>query len=468
MTVFPVTTVGWCADLVRGILDRIEDRSAFRFSHLAVSARDEAALRGREGRTPPRMVGVDRRVSPSEADRALLASLERSGVPTLHNMILGDRVTRHMGYEEVLAYASVMARRLQEGFEHFRPSLVLGGFDNLHGGLGLAVARKLGLPWVAMHFSTIPKGLFCFCGGTTPDCRIAFPQRPPHEALALAEATLKAFETKTLAVPLYLSANSVRMVLERFPAHVSALAAAFQNRVTGRSNPYVDYPVRRVVGQYVRKRANLLFLPHRWFLTDPPSTPYALFGLHLQPESSVDVWAPFYADQVHLVETIARAMPPDVQLLVKLHRSDADGRSRRELDVLRRLPGVSLVSPFASSRAFVERAAMVFAIQGTMALEAALLGKPVLQFGRSGLDVFPSVRLASGVLQLPEGVREGLRQPLPPRDEILQAFATFLGRFWPGCYNDWKGTLTEAEIDAITTQFQTLRSIVAEGRFEVV
>ena len=72
--------------------------------------------------------------------------------------------------EDALRYATFRAQRLSELFGRIRPDVVLGGFDALHGGIALAVARSMNIPWLALNFSTIPAGLACFCDGM-PGCR---------------------------------------------------------------------------------------------------------------------------------------------------------------------------------------------------------------------------------------------------------------------------------------------------------
>ena len=101
-------------------------------------------------------------------DRALLESLECEDLPTIHNMILSDRVLASLPYEEVLAYATLLVQRFMCLFSEIRPPAIIGGFDGLHGSLALAVARKVGVPWFAMNFSTIPPGLVSCCDNLTP------------------------------------------------------------------------------------------------------------------------------------------------------------------------------------------------------------------------------------------------------------------------------------------------------------
>ncbi len=120
------------------------------------------------------------------------------------------------------------------------------------------------------------------------------------------------------------------------------MSKTLRRHIEVKFDKFTMYSTSRLVKQYIRKRKNLIFLPNEWFYKVPPTLPYLFFGLHMQPESSVDVWAPFYANQFSVIEAISRSTPPNYQLLVKLHKSDADNYSRQELDVLRRLPGVIL------------------------------------------------------------------------------------------------------------------------------
>ena len=458
---FHIVSVGWSLALITGILDPIKVRTGIKFSHVVISDRDVVgggeALR--EDFFPVR--DASHQSLPS-ADPTLLASLEGPGIPTVHNMILGDRSVRTVPCERALSYATLLARRFLALFEELRPSVVLGGFDSLHAGIALGVARQLGIPWFAMSFTTIPKGYSAFCTGLTPDT--AFAARPMSEdsLRTIAERTLQEFEQNALRVPAYVSANSLRDVVRRLPSHLGALFTVLGRTASGRYDEFTEFSTWHVAKQYVRKRTNLFLLPTDWFYETPPTRPYVFFGLHMQPESSIDVWAPFHSNQLAVVESMARSIPPSHELLVKLHRSDADNYTREQLDRFRRIPGVKLVSPFAASRPFVESAALVMAIQGTVALEAGLLGKPVIMFGRSTFAHLPSVSMAGAPDELPALVRRKLSEVRPTREAIVRGYMAHLSHFSPGCYNDWNTLPSEAELDALAAQFESLRVRVGQ------
>lgn len=461
---FHVVSVGWSLRLIVGVLDRIEARTDWRFSHINVAQRDLDVPDDRAQGRRLFFVRLGRRLKLPDADPELLSRLEHANVPTIHNMIMSDRLARHLDYDEVLAYATYLAGRFTQLYQELEPAILLGGFDSLHSGIALAVAQSLGIPWFALHFTTLPRGLSGFCAGLTPDRVAMVGPYAAAERRSLAERTIDEFERRAIVIPTYLSANTATAVIRRLPRHMSVLNRAISRLLTGRFDKFTEYPVSRLCWEWLRKRWNLVTLPTRWFYDRPPTAPYVFFGLHMQPESSIDVWAPFYANQPSVIESIARALPPTHQLLVKLHKSDADNYSRGELNRIRRLPGVRLVSPFAPSRAFLDNASLVIAIQGTIGLEAALLGKPVLTFGASKLVQLPSVTMVNAITELPELIRRKLSEESPPRDAIVDGLTSYLSPYAPGCYNDWEHLPTDPEIEDLTAQFEALRSFVTRQK----
>jgi hypothetical protein len=450
---FHVLTVGWNTDVIRRLGDPIEKMTGFTFSHIL-----DPSIEGRSfKRTGDRRFFFVRdhfRDAMPPADAALLGRLEQPGVPTVHNMLMGDRLVRRLESSDALAYATFLARRFEALFREIEPSVIIGGFDGLHSGIAMAVARSLGIPWFAMQFTAIPLGMMGFCSGMTPDTAASYLPASLESTRSLAERTLTEFESRRLVVPTYLSANSMGMILKRLPDHLRVLLRALRR---SRFDRYTQVKPRDLAREYVRKRVNLFRLSKQPMLTAPPATPYIFFGLHMQPESSIDVWAPFFADQFAVIEAIARSTPPTHPLLVKLHKSDADNYSRRQLDHLRRLPGVRLVSPYAQSRDFIEKADLVLAIQGNIAMEAALLGRPVLLFGDSKFTQMPSVSKVKRVTDLPQQIREKLAEPRPEREAILRGLMSYLSSYAPGCSNDWTQTPTEAEMRALAEHFKVLR-----------
>ena len=461
---FHAVTVGWSLVLLDVLGKPLAARSRQRWSHI-VHPRHSAAEFRREDAARHHFYFFrdDPREPLPSADHDLLASLEREGIPTVHNMIFGDRVVSALPYYEALGYANFLARRLTHLFDELRPSVVIAGFDALHSGISLAVARRLGIPWFAMNFSVIPPGLACFCRGMSPGTRVQIGEvDSPGELAALAQTSLENFETGRLRAPAYIEppTPSLSEAMARMPAKFSAVLRTIRNARRRQWLRFTDSPGRHSVAEAVsrmrraaaaRKAATAVHA-----LTTPPATPYVLFGLHRQPEASIDVWAPFFSNQMWIIELLARSLPPTHRLLVKIHKSDVSNYSSEQYRRMRALPGVELVAPLADGRTFIDRADLVFAIQGTMGLEAALLGKPVILLGDSPVAVFPSASLMTEIQALPALIRSKLSEPRPAREQILKAYASYLAPFAPAAHNNWNRELTDQEIERFVRLFDRL------------
>src|SRR6267154_2563721 len=125
---FHILTVGNAPQLVRDLWNRIADRGGYRISHLAHPSFDSNSWPETLQSHPVYFFRDDIRMPIKPANREFLASLERDGVPTIHNMILSDRVVSKLPYEEALGYAGLLADRLFRIYEMVRPTVVIGGF----------------------------------------------------------------------------------------------------------------------------------------------------------------------------------------------------------------------------------------------------------------------------------------------------------------------------------------------------
>ena len=460
-------TVGAPLSLVRDLWERIAVRGGFRFSHIVHPSYDRSSLAlGSAERARVYLLREDLREPLPPADRELLASLERPGVPTVHNMILSDRLLTALPYEEALAYATVLVRRLITLYERIRPSVIIGGFDALHGSLALAVARRMGIPWFALYFPTRPSGQAAFCADLSPASLVAFDSRSRDEMHLLAEDMLARFEASTAAASYYHAPEvlTTAFILKRLPAHLTSLRQVMRRRGLARylrfSDPPNAYSFRGLIREAVRLRANAWQLRRHRLRDKPGPGRFAFFGLHMQPESSIDVHAHFFSNQTRVIELMSRALPPTHRLLVKLHKSDALNYSTRRLQELRAFPAVELVSPHANSREFIDQADLVFAIQGTIGLEAAMLGKPVIMFGDSPVRAFPSVATIGKTVDLPALVRAKLAEQRPERAQIVAALARYLTPFHAASGNDWSIVPTDEQIDGYVRLFELLEEHV--------
>ena len=467
---FHIATVGWGRGRIERLWDPIVTGTGFRFSHIlppsyvreewpSLSSRKDTYFlreRLREGMPPP--------------DVSMLAALEAADLPTIHTMIMGDRVVSKIRYDDALAYATFLALKFRELFERIAPDVIIGGFDAIHGSMALAVARHMGIPWFAMNFSVIPPGLVCFCDRMSPTARVHLQRRPEGELRTLAERSLSRFECREVQAPAYIAPPPLPLhrKLGRLPARVASvfrtIKRAQMREVLQFTESRPAHDVAAALRLLRRTSAARKAIERMPALAAPPRSPYVLFGLHFQPESSIDVWAPYFSNQMWVIELLARSIPPTHKLLVKIHKSDVANHSLERLTRMCSFAGVELVKPFADTRAFIDAADLIVSIQGTMGLEAALLGKPVIMLGESPVVMFPSATRIGEIWNLPELIRRQLAIARPSRNEIIDAYASYLSPFLPASHNDWRVKQNAQELDGYVALFYTLREYLDRGR----
>lgn len=149
---------------------------------------------------------------------------------------------------------------------------------------------------------------------------------------------------------------------------------------------------------------------------------YLYFPLHVDPEASTMVISPMFTDQVAVIESIAKAMPAGVKLVVKEHIPCLGKRPDGFYKRISQIPDVILLSPFVNNFDLIKNAKLVCTITGTAGWESMILGKPPLVIG----DVH-YLSVGEGVLHWPDlsSVGEGIRKALntaPVSDRALQIY----------------------------------------------
>lgn len=466
MKKFHILLVGMEAPIFIRTMLYVQEKCDYQFSFIVRSKRKVPSLLNTGiSHGSIYCLSEDKIKEPDMHDIAYLSSLELEDVPTIHNMIMSDRVVNRLPYADGIAYASHLARRFKSLYKELSPSVVIGGYDGMHSAIGFAVAKAEAIPWFALRYSPIPRGYTALNPRLYPKEMVCLREQKDEDLYKLAEKTLRDFKNKQIKTPASISAHNIGLATQRLPGQLREAFRVFKATYFGDLNKYLEYDFKFILKQYVRKRKNMLRLPKKWFLKEPPTSPYVFFGFHKQPESTVDVFAMFYSNQLDVVEKIARSIPPTHKLLVKLHISDADNYSRKQLQLISRLPGVKLVSPNASSREFIENSSAVATINGTIGLEAALLGKPVITFGKINYEIFPSVTRVVDINDLPDLIKQKLSEQKPSRDTIIDAYKKYLNPYFRATYNNWKRPeIPQEERDGFVELFQSLQKyIVAQN-----
>lgn len=117
------------------------------------------------------------------------------------------------------------------------------------------------------------------------------------------------------------------------------------------------------------------------------------FGMHYQPEQTTLVQGLWFANQISLIEDISKSLPLGYTLVVKEHPWGRGNRPRWQYKHLESFYNVMFVD--APSKDLIKNSDAVISISGTIAIEAAILGKPTIVLGHNTFtfcDVFYRVR----------------------------------------------------------------------------
>lgn len=119
------------------------------------------------------------------------------------------------------------------------------------------------------------------------------------------------------------------------------------------------------------------------------SMKYVFFPLHTEPEVSLLVYGRPFINQIEIVRMLAISLPVDTFLVIKEHPWMVGKRPLTSYKKMLNIPRVKFADPSLEARALIKGAEAVSVITGSVALEAALLGKPVITFGDCPYNLLP-------------------------------------------------------------------------------
>ena len=138
-------------------------------------------------------------------------------------------------------------------------------------------------------------------------------------------------------------------------------------------------------------------------------TPFAFYPMHSEPEVALQVLGrPYHKDQIELLRNLGASLPAGYTLLVKEHPRSFGLRPRGYYRRLMEIPNLRFAPVEMPTASIALHAHLVAVVSGTVGLEAAILGKPVLVLGHPKYGPLPKtmVRCCYDLFQLPSAIRE--------------------------------------------------------------
>lgn len=158
----------------------------------------------------------------------------------------------------------------------------------------------------------------------------------------------------------------------------------------------------------VTLKRQYLFRSNSFFDLPCEKDSYVYMPLHVIPESTTFVKAPFFVDELNLIIQVAKSLPIGWVLYVKEHQAMVGERSLSFYKKVRRIPNVKLVDfkRYRDPKPWIENSMGVVTISGTAAYEAALFGKRSIVFADVPFSLVDGVSIVRSFLELPDFISE--------------------------------------------------------------
>ena len=135
---------------------------------------------------------------------------------------------------------------------------------------------------------------------------------------------------------------------------------------------------------------HFIFLLLEYFYLKPLNSlpqEYDYFPIHFSPESSINTPAPFYIDQIRVIDTIMlNRKNTNRLLLIKEHPAMFGKRPLIFYRNLKKIPYVRFIKTNMNSIELLKKATITYTVTGTVALEAFLLDKKFHILGENFLS----------------------------------------------------------------------------------
>lgn len=151
-----------------------------------------------------------------------------------------------------------------------------------------------------------------------------------------------------------------------------------KKRQRGYGGYYIGEAVTRILSMWWIRRRLMRMRP--LLVELPGDQPYVFFPLVVEPETTLQCEAPMSDNQLCLIDWLAKTVPPGWKVVVKEHPGFTYPRPRFFWEQIERYPNVEIAAIYESGEQLAQRARVVTVINGTLGMQAASAGIPVLAF----------------------------------------------------------------------------------------
>lgn len=364
--------------------------------------------------------------------RYYLSQIEVKGYPTFNDIILMDRILIKKDPELSIKFLYHIAVNLNSFFKENNISLINSGRDNAIQLTSMLLAKKFSIPWVVPTRMRIPKNMYGFCSTheTNSFIKISEPNTDDYEWAAFF---LTKYLNEDVKPELKISAMNFYDVVKLIPTHFNVFRKRLSDAFVDMNNTFTRYTISEIIFMYLMRRINMI----KVYLLRPfedvtPNSSFVLYTLHTQPESSIDVSASFFSNQIEVIKQIARSLPLSHQLYVKVHPTDVDGKNMSFYKAIKAIPSVRLIHFKYDTKLLIEQSDLIFTLTGTIALEAGLRSKNVITLANNYFNKLPTVNYCTDLKKLPQLIKEVLNNK--SLDDNRRNIIEFLASMKASCF----------------------------------
>jgi len=338
-----------------------------------------------------------------------LAYTDRS----FYEFIKPERVFHKFSRDEILNILEASIRFFVEMLSAIKPSFIVMQTpgENVANLLLYKIANSLGIKTLMLNSSRLYNMMVLSDNELSPEIGRRFSELKKNsdkvEPSAYGKDFLQSMDpTLNLELPTFTYNETMSSKIKRYVGSIfSEREPLYQSR--GKTKlKMLEW--KRNISRITNERKE--FLDNNSYLALPGNEKFIYFPLHVQPEVSTLVHAPFYTDQVAVIRNIAKSLPVEYLLYVKEHPA-MKGKNWRPVSFYKEIiemPNVRLIHPSVDSKNLIEKSDAVITITGTVGLEALFYRKPVLVFADVFYDCLSMVRKVSNFSELPSLIKKSL------------------------------------------------------------
>lgn len=356
---------------------------------------------------------------------------------TLNTMVYADRIISRYPYEQIIRMLAGIVAFWNKVIGELRPDAIIGEIASATEWIAWTLTQRLDIPYL-IPYPTPVANRFYFIGeptGSWAPMKNHFARNKHHnlsfKEAQIAESFVQGFRAKKLKPPFLAWGERSMLVPDirqacrraaRIPFRIRSYVEAGRYEI----GSYHGTPPWKPIWQDAKRVSRHAACASMIFEHSVAAGPYVYFPLHVQPEFTTEVRAPFMANQVAVIENISKSIPVSHHVLVKEHPGM---KGERKLDYYRQLKSlhnVHLVSPSVDSHTLIEHSDAVITITGSTAWEAILYEKPVIALGPLCYGFYDLIYRCPNASDLPELIGEALNRFQANHDLLLKFVWSFL------------------------------------------